>query len=287
MLATVDTAPITDPLILAYLDKLARTGRSYHTVKGHRQVARRFEEFLRAVGKSADSVQSWEVEEFFEGMTDLAPGTRRSHLRRMRSWYRYAQRRGVVAADPTADVELPREPDTEPVTIENEQLRASKAAVMTDQQWAQFHLLAFAGLRRCEAIRLQWADLDFRDATLTVRKGKGGKLRHVPIHPQLAEALHELRGEREGPVIRPVRKARWIGTDTWDKMLRAYTGGRHTAHDFRRTLASSLALNGVADPLIDRIMGWAPRAVGRRYYIKVAGPELQRAILRAYADDPI
>jgi hypothetical protein len=27
--------------------------------------------------------------------------------------------------------------------------------------------------------------------------------------------------------------------------------------------------------------------VGRRYYINVAGPQLQRAIMRLYADDPI
>lgn len=278
---------VRDPLILAYTDKLARAKRHPHTMRGHRTTARRFEEYLTDLGKDAASVTPWEVEEFFEGMSDQAPGTRRTHLRRMRAWYAYAQRRGAITLDPTREVELPREADKEPVIIENDMLRRYRAECVTDQQWAQFHLLAYTGLRRQECIQLQWHDLDFRTGTLTVVKGKGGKLRHVPIHPQLAEALHELKGERAGAVIRPKRAARWIGGDTWEQILRGYTGGQNTAHDFRRTVASSLALNGVPDPLIDKILGWAPAAVGRRYYIKVAPAELQRAILRLYADDPI
>lgn len=289
MLVAVETAPITDSLLLSYIDRLQRLGRSYHTIKQHRQTARRFQEFLTDVGESAATVEGWQVDEFFEGMTDLAISSRRSHWRRMRSWYRYAQRRGAVLRDPTADVELPREPDEEPVVIENSDLRVYRHRSQSDQQWAAFHLLAYAGLRRCEAIRLRWEELDFQSGTLTVTRGKGGKLRHIPIHPVLGEALHELIGPRdEGPVIRPKRKAPKIGAQTWDVgIIEPMTGGAHTAHDFRRTLASSLALNGVSDPVIDKIMGWSPRAVGRRYYIKVAGPELQRAILKAYSDDPI
>lgn len=282
-----DVQEIRDPLLLAYIDRTRRLKRSPNTLKQHRQTARRYQRWLDDLGLSAERVEGWQLQEFFEQMgTELAPGTVRSHLRRLRSAYRYAVKRGVLDLDPSFDVELPRVPDEEPVIIETHELRAMKREIQTDQAWAQFHLLAYTGLRRCEAIRLQWEELDFKSQTLTVTKGKGGKLRKVPIHPQLAEALLSLQGERTGPVIRPKRAARWIGTDTWDDILDEYTE-QYTAHDFRRTLASSLAVNGVNDALIDRIMGWAPRTVGRRYYIKIAGPELQRAILRAYADDPI
>ena len=286
MIETVTIQETFDPLLEAYLSRLARLKRSHLTARQHRQTARRFQAYLNDVGESAATVEPWQVEEFFEGMTDLAPGTRRAHLRRLRSVYRYAHRRGAVLRDPTADVEIPREADEEPVIIDNAELRCYRHRAATDQQWAQFHLLAFAGLRRQEAINLQWEDLDFVSGTMKVL-GKGGKLRLVPIHPLLADALHDLAEPRSGPVIRPKRSAPRIGDDTWDGLLRDVTRGAHTAHDFRRTVASSLALNGVVDGVIDRILGWAPRAVGRRYYIKVAGPELQRAILRLYADDPV
>lgn len=277
---------IRDPLVLAYIDRLTRLKRSHLTLRQHRQTARRFETFLSDVGESAATVEPWQVEEFFEMMTDLEPSTRHSHLKRLRAMYRYAHRRGAVLRDPTADVEIERVADEEPVIIDNAELRCYRHRAATDQQWAQFHLLAFAGLRRQEAIDLKWDDLDFLSGTMKVL-GKGGKLRLVPIHPVLAEALQDLPEPRVGAVIRPKRSAPRIGNETWDTALRDVTLGAHTAHDFRRTVASSLALNGVSDPLIDKILGWAPRAVGRRYYIKVAGPELQRAILRLYADDPV
>lgn len=291
MLIQTETTPIHDPLVLGYMDRLQRLRRSPGTLKQHRYTGRKFQEHLDTLGTTAATIEPWQVEEFFEGLLDLDPSTQFGHLKRLRAIYRWAHRRGAVLRDPTADIEIARKPDEEPEIIDNDTLRLYKSRIANDPQWAQFHLLAFAGLRRCEAIDLQWEDLDFLGGTLTVRKGKGGKLRHVPIHPQLGEALHTLAGPHEGPVIRPKRKAPRIGIDTWEAHLRGITGAGpregHTAHDFRRTLASSLALNGVSDPLIDKIMGWAPRAVGRRYYIKVATPEIQRAILRAYADDPI
>jgi integrase len=58
-------------------------------------------------------------------------------------------------------------------------------------------------------------------------------------------------------------------------------------HDFRRTVATSLAENDVPERIIDSIMGWAPRTVGRRYYIRRADHRMQEAILRLYADDPV
>lgn len=277
---------VTDPVLLAYLDRVRRLKRSPHTIKQHWQTARKYQRWLSELGISAVQVEPWQMEEFFDEMTTLDPATKVMHLRRLRSMYRYAVKRKVLDRDPTFEVELPRPVEREPVVIDTHELRTMRDQIQGDQGWAQFHLLTFAGLRRCEAIRLQWADLDFRTQTLTVVNGKGGKTRKVPIHPQLAEALLSLQGERDGAVIAPKRKARWIGSDTWADILRAYTSS-YTGHDFRRTLASSLAANGISDAVIDLIMGWAPRTVGRRYYIKVAGPELQRAILRAYADDPI
>lgn len=287
MVTQTDVQTIRDPQLLAYLDLGRRMQLSPHTLKQYRQTSRRFQDFLDDTGRTVATVEPWQVDEFFLTMTDLELSTRGAHLKRLRSIFRYAQKRGVLQIDPTHDVRIPRAPDVEPVIIDNADLRRYKNAAGTDAQWAQFHLLAFAGVRRCEAIQLQWDDLSFPEQTLTIRNGKGGKLRHIPIHPQLAEALLDLRRPHEGPVIRPKRRAPNIGIGTWDSLLRETTGGGHTAHDFRRTMASSLAMNDVPDPLIDEILGWAPRAVGRRYYIKVAGPQLQRAVLRLYADDPI
>ena len=53
-------------------------------------------------------------------------------------------------------------------------------------------LLAETGLRRSEVVQLRTADIDSARRLLTVRSGKNGKLRVVPISPLLAEMLGTL-----------------------------------------------------------------------------------------------
>ncbi len=284
MLAMIETDPITDPLLAAYEQRLQRVKRSPHTIRMHRQTARLFQSLLRELGKPAADVTPLEIEEWLEGL-DLAPSSKKAHLRRLRASYRYAVRRGIATTDPTSwDIELEPIPDKEPRIIPNDELRRMKERAATDNEWALFHLLAFTGIRRCESIELDWDDVDLGGGTITIRQGKGNKLRHVPIHPQLGEVLVDI--ERRHPkVLAPTRGAQ-IGLNTFAKIIRTLSP-QYTAHDFRRTVASSLTLNGTPYHLIDKIMGWAPKEVRSRYYVNVAPRELQRAILKLYADDPI
>lgn len=124
------------------------------------------------------------------------------------------------------------------------------------------------------------------DETIRVL-GKGGKLRLVPIHPALGEVLSDMskRAQRTEFVI-PARGANGVAVETIQAMSRRLHP-TYTPHDYRRTVATSLRRNGVDTGVIDRIMGWAPRSVFRRFYDNVADAELKRAILRLYADDPI
>ncbi len=50
-------------------------------------------------------------------------------------------------------------------------------------------LLAYTGIRVSEACQLNWSDIDWQEATLTIWKGKGDKARHVSIPSKAMEAL--------------------------------------------------------------------------------------------------
>ena len=43
-----------------------------------------------------------------------------------------------------------------------------------------------SGLRVCETVALEWRDIDLTAGSLLVRRGKGGRGRTVPLHPDLA-----------------------------------------------------------------------------------------------------
>lgn len=181
-------------------------------------------------------------------------------------------------------------PDVEPETYTNEDLRCILAEVGDDAEQAITHLLIYAGLRRHEIIGLEWKDVEFERQQMKVL-GKGGKLRLVPLHPVLQDALAELRVVSTHVVVSAWKRR--MSTFTFNRKLRDLLqradvcGGRRPAHKFRKTLATSLFEHGAQERVIDRIFGWAPTTVRDRHYTRVADVLMQRAILLAYEDDPL
>lgn len=60
-----------------------------------------------------------------------------------------------------------------------------------------FGLLACTGLRISEALALTRADVDLTDGMLTVRAGKRGRTRLVPLHPSALQPLRDYAARRD------------------------------------------------------------------------------------------
>lgn len=58
-------------------------------------------------------------------------------------------------------------------------------------------LLATTGMRVGEALRLDRADVDWRERTLLIRHSKFGKSRELPLHPSTVEALRRYARKRD------------------------------------------------------------------------------------------
>ena len=271
-----------------YEERLERVKRSPTTRYHFRKAADGLTEYLHEQGLTPETADGIDLEEYFASLP-YAASTKKLHLSHLKAAFGYALRRGTVTKDPTVDVLIEREPDKEPAVIPNAELREMKARLVTDREWLLWHLLVYTGMRRHELLALKWGDVKLADHTITI-VGKGGKLRHVPIHPALYDVLVE-RGEHEpeqyvlanrrGGGLLPMSRRKF-----WD-VLKCITREKYQAHAFRRTVASSLYANGVPGDTIDKILGWSPRSVRTRYYQAVADAQLQRAILQLYRDDPI
>jgi integrase/recombinase XerD len=262
-----------------YEERLTRRQAEDNTLRNFRRTATLFGES----GLDPLTAQDWEIEEWLAGLP-LGPRTRRLHLENTAAAYNYAVRLRQIPVAPTETVRLPREPDKEPRILESNELRHILRNTITEQQELLVTTLMYTGMRRNEVRGLKWDDISPESICVI---GKGGKLRHVPIHPALAEAIVTRTPSSE--YLFPGRKgdAPMSEATLWYLLEKVRGKVFCTFHDFRRTVATSLAENEVPEGIIDRIMGWAPRTVGRRYYIRRADHRMQEAILRLYADDPI
>ena len=278
----------------AYIRLQHRRGATPLTVKAFTHGFRRMQRWLDEHNIEASELTLFDCEEYFAQLIETAAnGTARQHLAYIRAAYRYGLRHGLVAYDPTGDVKLPWPPDHEPATYTNTELRQIHAAIRSDREELAFHLFAFAGLRLSEATRLTWEQIDLQLVQMKFN-GKGGKFRLVPLHPALEQLLHEhaprqrsgqehLITKLNGQPISP----EMLGRGIRGLVDRAGVQIDSPTHAFRRTVATTMYEQGVRTRVIERIMGWAPRLMHERHYLRVADKPMREAIDLLYRDDPI
>lgn len=100
-----------------------------------------------------------------------------------------------------------------------------------------FGLLACTGLRISEALALTGADVDLTNGMLTVRAGKRGRTRLVPLHPSALPPLREYTTEREQRYGPPGPDDAFFRTDRSNHV--SYEAASSTFQQLRRQLGWS------------------------------------------------
>ena len=104
-----------------------------------------------------------------------------------------------------------------------------------------FGLLSVSGLRLGEARSLELQDLDLKAAVLTIRSGKFGKSRLVPLHASTCKVL-------AGYIAR--RKRHWAGRPVSSYLFVSNWGNRLDGGEIHRTfyaLSRQIGLRGISD----------------------------------------
>ncbi len=130
-----------------------------------------------------------------------------------------------------------------------------------------FILSTESGLRRGEALSLEWSEVDFTKRELTV-KGEGAKssqTRTVPLSARLQTTLTEWKAQTSatGPVFPGATEDALRGQ--WIRVLRdaKVTGLRW--HDLRHTFGTRMALSGASINVLKNIMGHSSITTTQRY----------------------
>jgi integrase len=159
-----------------------------------------------------------------------------------------------------------------------------------------FGLLATTGMRVSEALHLERADVDLKQALLTVRETKFKKSRLVPIHSSTAEALARYANTVAGDFWRPDVKAFFVtptgkplpertvhhAFDVLRRRLGWTARGGHPRpriHDLRHTFICRALLRAQRENQVDHMAGAIATYVGHAkvsdtYWYVTALPEL-------------
>ena len=102
-----------------------------------------------------------------------------------------------------------------------------------------FGLLACTGLRISEALALACGDVDLAGGMLTVRAGKRGRTRLLPLHPSALAPLTDYAADRARRFGSPGEGAAFFRTDRSDRI--SYNSANHAFRLLRRQLGWTAA----------------------------------------------
>ncbi|MCB0908766.1 MAG: tyrosine-type recombinase/integrase [Nocardioidaceae bacterium] len=124
-----------------------------------------------------------------------SPEYRATQLAHVRQFYKWAQRHGHIAVEPSASIPRPRVTRRLPRPIPDADLAvAFDNAPDRIRPW--LYLAAYAGLRAAEIAQLRVEDVNTAELLIIVRESKGGGMSSVPMHPDLAAVLDAACGGR-------------------------------------------------------------------------------------------
>jgi site-specific recombinase XerD len=225
------------------------------------------------------------VAEILEG--GAAASTARSRQLAVRRFAAWLAEEGEVPADPFLGLKSPRldERVVEPLT--DDELRAlvracqppkgaePKVALRHRRDEAMIRLMFESGVRAGEVVNMEVADLDLMTGTATIRRGKGGKGRTVPIGPDTSLALDRYLRLRRGHRL-AASPDLWLGDrgkrfsyDALHKTLkeRADTAGisGFHPHKLRHTAAHRWLAAGGSESGLMAVAGWTRPDMLMRY----------------------
>ncbi len=131
----------------------------------------------------------------------LSVATQRQRLIAVQRFFAWLCRENLLPSNPAADLVLPRkQAESLPKALGREEVAALLAIPdVSDplgvRDRAILEVFYGAGIRRAELVRLDLSDLDRAHSTLTVRQGKGGKDRVVPLGEHAAHWLERYLSE--------------------------------------------------------------------------------------------
>jgi len=149
--------------------------------------------------RAVATFEAKELDEWLAGLP-VAPGTRNTFRRDLRTLFSFCEKRGYCAANEAKKTERARDVD-KPAGILTVAQSAALLSVCEADTLPFAAISLFAGLRAAELQKLDWAEVDLESGHIevTAAKSKTARRRLVPISENLAAWIRPL-ASHSGPV---------------------------------------------------------------------------------------
>ena len=183
----------------AFLEYLRGEKRvAEHTLTNYRRDLLRLQKYCdQAEVETWQVLQSSDIRQYigFRHKQGIGSKTMQRELAAMRSFYRYLQKKQLVAHDPAHGVSAPKAAKKLPKILDVDQmagiLDANPDSILEIRDLAMFELFYSTGLRLSELVMLDIGDISLSDGYLLVRFGKGNKQRQVPVGKKAIAAVNK------------------------------------------------------------------------------------------------
>ncbi len=287
--------PASHPLIEAFLQDLARAGKSPRTVEGYRKDLVDFIAWLEGrYGEAFDpkAVLPEDLRDYRQHLLAVrraAPATVNRRISALRAFFAFLAARGEIPSNPAARLSGVRTARPAPKALSETELRRLLREARRSSNplhRAVILLLAHTGLRASERCALRLADVSLseRRGKITVR-GKGEKVREVPLNAEAREALREwlsVRPAAPDDALFVGRRGRLTPSGVW-RIVREYArraGVEAHPHVLRHTFATRLLREAGADLVtVAEILGHESLNTTARY-TRPSEADLEAAVER-------
>lgn len=221
---------------------------------------------------------------------DLAQHSVETMVRSVKAWSRWLVAEEYLDRDPFARVKRPKVDDVAKPTFTPEEvdrlLAACKGNSRTGLRDFTMMLLMFStGLRAGEVVNLRVDDIDWQKGMATVRRGKGGKFRVVPLGRKVERALQrylDSKGRRPAPGVSTLFVTYYGQAMTYATLVQAVEARGKAAgvdanpHKFRHSCAITYLRNEGRIEVLRAMLGHSNLKM-TLHYARIAGVDLAAA----------
>lgn len=249
---------------------------SPRTIRSYSEDIDDFESFFR----NLDGQLSWEtidrdiIREWVESMMDRGNSATsvNRRLSSLRSFYRFALKRGMVEVNPASLVKGPKKAKPLPQFVKEGEMNR---LIDDDRLWGESYEDALArtiiimfyetGIRLSELVGLDDTDVDLANRTVKVT-GKRNKQRIVPFGDELASELSQYVEKRDSQVVRTTsgmfldKKGKRVSHEKVGKMVKeslskVTTMKKRSPHVLRHSYATAMLNNGAGLESVKKLLG--------------------------------